>query len=275
MRWIFRAVFLFAVIIGGFVLAERITVYPLDPRHVSPAEAGIAEMKELRVLGAHDRELIVWHAPARQGKPTIFYLHGNAGNLANRVPRFQRFLDRGFGIVAPAYRGSSGSKGWPYQAGISADIRQIYWDLAKGRLTGEKIRPVIYGESIGAAVAVQLNLSAMISADADLGAPKAIILEAPFTSLKDVAHAVQPELVLLTGLMLSRWESIEVAPLITAPLLILHGRNDPLIPIAHGRAIFEAAGGEDKEFYEVKDAGHIDVWKVAAQRKLFDWLKRF
>lgn len=272
MRWLIRAVFLLALIIGGFVLAERMVLYAFDPRRVPPDVAGVSEKS---VESATGKKMYVWMAPAARGKPTILYLHGNAGGLHNRKRRFHALTKRGYGLVAPGYRGSSGSAGWPTEKLIMQDIRALYGDLVRGDLTGTPTRPIVYGESIGAAVAINLNASAIASEDKGVGGPLAMALEAPFTSLRDVARAMHPELVLATGFMTSHWRSIDHAALIRTPLLILHGGHDGLVPIEQGRAIFDAARSEDKAFFEVTDAGHIDVWKVAAQKRLYRFLQRF
>lgn len=269
MRWIIRAIVLFALLIGGFGLAERLIIYAFDPRRIDPPVAGISEVI---VTSATGKKMYVWVAAPRQGKPTLLYLHGNAGNLNNRSPRFRGITERGYGLIAPAYRGSSGSTGWPIESLIREDIAGFYAQLVQGEITGAPVRPIIYGESIGAAVAIHLNAAIT---QAGLDGPRAIVLEAPFTSLRDLAHSIQPELVLATGFMTSHWRSIEYADKLTAPLLILHGRNDRLVPISQGRAIFDAASSRNKDFYEVTNAGHVDVWKVATQKRLYRFLSGF
>lgn len=258
MRLLFRAIVLLALFFGAYFTLERLVVYPLDPRAISPSDPRITEQK----FGT----MVIWTAPFKRGKPTVLYLHGNAGHIAKRTARFQRLMDRGYGIVAPSYRGGNGSKGWPTETGISDDIRALYIALTDGTLTGTPTIPVLYGESIGAAVAISLAATT---------SPRAIILEAPFTSLKDVAAHLHPQLPLATGLMLSRWPSLERAPMLQAPLLILHGEKDQLIPPDMGRAIFRAAGSAQKELYPVKGAGHINVWTGDAQRRLYKFLKQF
>lgn len=270
MRLILRAAFLFVLFFAVYFGVERLVVYPLDPREASPSSIGLQGFNASALETPDGKRLVYWHHPAQRGKPTILYLHGNAGNLSNRKLRFERLVKRGYGVVAPAYRGSSGSEGWPREAAIAKDILHFYEELVNGSLLDRSIRPVIYGESIGAAVALRLSVEM-----APELAPQALILEAPFTSLRDVGEAMHPALALATGLMQSRWNSLTYAAEIQTPTLILHGRDDPLVPIAQGRAIFEAIPASDKTFFEVPDAGHIDVWKASAQRKLYQFLNRF
>lgn len=111
-----------------------------------------------------------------------------------------------------------------------------------------------------------------VLADAALLPPRGVMLEAPFSSLADVGRSLDSWVRALTPLLSSQWESVKAAPKLTAPLLVLHGTRDPLIPIAQGRAVFDAASSVDKEFHAVTGAGHIDVWTVRSQRHLFAWI---
>ncbi len=265
MTWLIRAIVLLALFVGGYFVVERFTIYAFDPRLVAPDIPGVSETVFKNTAG---KDMIVWTAEPKRGKPTILYLHGNAGNLANRSFRFGAFRDRGYGLIAPAYRGSSGSEGWPTENAIRKDILSLYGSLLNGSLMGQPIKPVIYGESIGAAIAIHL----VADLDDPEDGPRAVVLEAPFTSLVDVAKSIQPELALLTGLMINRWNSIDYAPNLTQKLLILHGTNDTLIPLVQGREIFEQSGSTDKAFFPVEGAGHINVWKASAQRRLYQFL---
>lgn len=119
MSWVVLRIALFlGVLTSGFTFAERFVIYAFDPRMVDPASIGLA-MKAKEIKNPEGDKLVIWHAPAKPGRPTILYLHGNAGNLANRHQRFKIILSRGYGLIAPAYPGSSGSAGWPTQPLLS------------------------------------------------------------------------------------------------------------------------------------------------------------
>ncbi|HHS93833.1 MAG TPA: alpha/beta hydrolase, partial [Rhodobacterales bacterium] len=184
----------------------------------------------------------------------VLYFHGNAGNLAVRAGRFNAFHKRGYGIVAAGYRGSSGSTGTPGETALIDDARTLAASLHG---------PVVYyGESLGAALAIAL---------AETDPPAALVLEAPFTSLADMsAHLYgSPALV---RLLKSRWPSLARIAQVSAPLLILHGAQDSLVPPAQGRALLNAAASPEKRLYLVEGAGHTNVWQPDAQRVLFAFL---
>lgn len=250
---------LVAALGGGGLLGlgrfERAMVYPFDSTRVNPHAIGLSRVEEVEVesLG---HKLIVWVAPPQQGKPVIFYFHGNASNLANRAPRFETFLNRGYGLIAPAYRGSSGSTGKPSEAALTRDSRKIWREIGSliPGLTPDNV--VFYGESLGAAVTLKL-LDAP-----EIVRPGAVVLESPFSTLADVVRHAAPQFEPLIPQMKNTWNSVAHVRTLTTPLLILHGAEDELIPIAQGRAIHDAAGSERKRFHEVKGAGHNDIWIV-------------
>ena len=263
--FILRAVLAFGVLASGSVLAESFVVYAFSPRVVDPVSIGL-DMQEVRLTNAAGNQIVVWRAPAQPGRPTILYLHGNAGNLALRHQRFKVILARGYGLVAPAYPGSSGSTGWPTQTLVSDAITQVYQSVTSGRMTGAPTRPIVYGESLGAAVALQ------VVTDSRVQAPRAVVLEAPFSSLADVGRSLDSWVRFLTPLLSSEWQSLKVAPKLTAPLFVMHGTEDALIPIAQGRAVFEAASSSQKEFYAIQGAGHLNLWTRQSQRYFFAWI---
>ncbi|MBA85303.1 alpha/beta hydrolase [Thalassobius sp. S69A] len=261
-RWVFRLTLLGALLLAAIAAAsqaERWLFYPFDPRHVAPAQAGLSGVTETRLDTPDGKSLIVWSAPAQAGQPVILYFHGNAGNLAVRAGRFQHFLDRGYGLIAPAYRGSSGSSGTPSEATLTADARLIY----------DRMKPpgpvVVYGESLGTAVAISL----VAGLDRK---PAGLLLEAPFTSIKALARAHYPALADYADKLQNKWPSRARAGQLSLPLFILHGTQDELIPHKMGKAIYKAAPGPRKTFYSVKGGGHTDLWRSTTLPRIWRFI---
>ncbi|UYV38999.1 alpha/beta fold hydrolase [Rhodobacteraceae bacterium D3-12] len=260
------ATLLLTVSFGGLFAFDRIErelVYPFDPTEVSPRDIGLSMRAERFESGG--QQLVVWVAQPSQGKPVILYFHGNAGNLAARAGRFQRFMARGYGVVAPAYRGSSGSSGQPNEAALSFDAGRILQRI--GQFTGDA-PVVIYGESLGTGV----TLTAVDRAGVQ---PAAVVLEAPFTSVRAVALNAYPQLAPVIERMKSKWDSLSRVKRLTAPLLVLHGTDDSLIPIAQGRQIHAAARASHKQFREVKGGHHTDLWRSDVLPDLWRFIDRF
>ena len=246
---------------------EQSMVYPLNPAEVAPGDAGVSQMQAVRFASGKET-LVLWVVKPKAGKPVILYFHGNAGNLAVRAPRFGAFQKRGFGVVAMGYRGSSGSSGKPSQKGILRDAVNVY--LALPDLIGPA--PVIlYGESLGTGVAVLTADSPELAATP----PAAMVLEAPYTSLTDVTRRLYPKLKPLLFMMKNKWPSLRHIRNLDIPLLILHGTDDPLIPIEMGRKLFDTSPADDKTFFAVQGAGHNNVWQPDAKVALYAFLNRF
>lgn len=238
-------------------------IYPLDPTHVSPAEAKLPTVTEHALRMPDGVEIMIWTSPAPPGAPTVLYFCGNAGNLANRAERFRRFQAWGYGLVAMSYRGAGGSGGTPNEAVITADaelVRARLADLTGGGPSG----PVVYyGESLGAAVAVKLSRTFP---------PDGLILEAPFTSVPDIAAQALP--IFPARLIIDeQWNTRDHIRGLTAPLLIIHGTDDKVVPYAHGQTLFDAATADRKRLLTVEGGTHFNLWSVEVQKAIAAFLQ--
>ncbi|MEM6577482.1 MAG: alpha/beta fold hydrolase [Pseudomonadota bacterium] len=246
-------------------LYERRSVYPLDPARVDPAALGLAHLREV-TFEANGEMLVLWVSEPQPGKPVVLYFHGNAGNLANRAERFARLTAQGYGLVAMAYRGSGGSTGKPSERAITADATALY-DRISEVLPGIDVRQlVLYGESLGSGVVARL---VALRAGRQ---PSAVVLEAPYTSIPDVARHHMPWTAALSWKMTNRWDTAEHIQALRAPLLILHGDRDPVIPFAQGQSVFDRADSSDKQWLPVRGGGHDDLWRESTLAALWDFI---
>jgi len=244
----------------GLERIERALVYPFDSTETAPDLPGLSAQD----FDRDGTRLVIWHAAPRPGKPVIFYLHGNAGGLKHRTARFRHFLDRGYGLIAPAYRGSSGSAGIPGQEAITADMR-AFW-AARARWVPPDSPVVVYGESLGTGIAMVALLS-------QVNAPEAAILEAPYSSIADVARAAYPGIEPLLAQLQNRWDSLSVADRVEARMLVLHGTRDQVIPVEQGRAVFAALASSEKQFIEVPDADHHTLWRSDVLPRMWHFIE--
>lgn len=252
------AVTIYCAAFAALVIFQDTLIYPFNPTREAPD----SRMTEVTLVTPDKARLIVWAAQAKRGKPTILYFHGNAGNLHNRAERFDRMLDRGYGLVALGYRGSSGSTGAPSQTTLRADSTLVRLQL-KALIGTENPRKLIYyGESLGTTVAIHL---------AAHHPPDALILEAPFTSLKTLTQQAMPYFPTSLGLR-DDWDSLAQMPQITMPLLVMHGTADTVVPYDHGKTIFEAAPSPQKTFRSVEGLGHSGHWSVAGQTAIYRFI---
>nr|WP_210269954.1 alpha/beta hydrolase [Hyphomicrobium methylovorum] len=246
-------------------LAQRHFIYFPDPTRTAPAAAGLPSVSE-EILQTPDGESIVaWYAAAQPGQPTLLYFHGNGGALELRNERIRKYLNRGRGMFMMSYRGFSGSTGSPSERANIADAKLAYDALVRKGIRPEDI--IIYGESLGTGVAVQ------VASEKPVGG---VILDSPFTSIAERAQQLYPWLPV--GLLLQdRYDSIRYIGSVHAPLLIVHGDADEVVPVDMGRRLF-AAANEPKQLEIIRGAGHdnhsefgsfarIDAWVDALRKK--------
>lgn len=235
---------------------EMAAVYPFDDTYATPAQAGAQGLVETTLKTEDGASLIVWRADAELGQPTVVYFSGNAGALRDRAQRLSQISEAGYGVIAPAYRGSSGSTGTPEEALLVSDAAAVAQGLPSD--------VILYGESLGAAIAIRLAAE---------GIGQAVVLEAPFTSLGDLVAAQFPAED-LSGVLTQRWDSLSLMGALSQPLMVIHGETDHVVPQRMGRAIFEAAGSTDKTFVSVSEHGHTGLWTEAVRSDLFTFLDR-
>ena len=242
-------------------LGQRRLMYFPDRARTMPVQAGLVGVEE-RVLKTPDgARVVAWYGKARPGQPTLLYFHGNAGSLVNRAPRVERFMAQGWGVYMMTYRGYGGSTGSPTETANVADAR-----LAYGALVLEGVEPasiILYGESLGSGIAVRLATERPVGG---------VVLDAPYTSIVDVAAQAYPFLP-VRALIVDRYETTKYIAQVRAPILILHGERDMVIPVAMGREVFRLAN-EPKRLVTFANGGHSDLYVDGngALEAMRDWM---
>ncbi len=249
---------------------ERKMIYPLSPRYVHPKAAGLHNTTEHRIK-RDAQDLLVWSVPAK-GPPraTVLYFHGNAGNLAVRAARFKQIQSQGFNVLAMSYRGSSGSDGIPSEPAITEDALHLFQNAHRFSSVRTPQRLIIYGESLGSAVTIAL-LHQLPAAQR----PAGVILEAPFTSIPDMARALTDVPANLIARISDRWDSHSRTNALTVPTLIIHGTLDEVTPYTMGRAIFQAVPIKDKNFIAVEGASHSGTWRADTMPSLWSFIRAY
>ena len=253
---------LYLVAVVALFVFQRNLIYHPDTTYYTPADAGLTGVQEVTLATLDGERLIAWWAAATPGRPTILYFHGNGGSLIGGAERIQLFSQAGFGVFMLSYRSYSGSTGKPSERALVSDAILAYEYLRQQSVSPEDV--VVYGESLGSGVAVQLAVSRPVGA---------VILDAPYTSLPDIGKSLYPFMPVET-FMTDRFESRRHIEKVKAPILILHGTKDRTIPIEFGRALFEAAP-EPKEFAAIEGAGHSNIYSYGAFAQLQRFVERF
>jgi len=233
---------------------QRALLYFPDPVRTAPAAAGLPQAQEVMLTSADGQKLVAWHVPPKGAKPVIIYFHGNAGALDLRAGRFKWLTADGDGLVALSYRGYGGSTGQPTETGLLDDAVSAY-DFAVARYPAERV--VLFGESLGTGVAVALAAERMV---------RGLILDAPFTSIADVGAAAYP-FAPVRWLIKDDFRSDERIARVNAPILMLHGERDRIIPIVFGERLFLLAK-EPKRMVRFPEGGHINLDDFGAEKTI-------
>ncbi|MBM3509453.1 MAG: alpha/beta hydrolase [Alphaproteobacteria bacterium] len=236
----------YAAIVALAYFFQRSLQYFPDRSAASPAAAGVPEMAAVETASADGTRLIGWYRDAKPGRPTVVLFHGNGGNIGDRAFLVRPWLDRGLGVVLFNLRGYGGSGGSPSEAGWFMDSAAVL-AFARGRGVPPE-RLVVFGESLGSGVAVKVATEHAIAA---------LILQTPLTSAADVAQHHYPFLP-ARWLIKDRYDSAARISALRAPLLIVHGEADLVVPVRFGRALL-AAAPEPKRGVFIAGAGHNDV----------------
>lgn len=246
------AVSLLALVWAG---QRRLIYFPFG-RVPLPASVGLADAEQVTFTTADGVTLRGWYVPAATSADTpatctMIVFNGNAGNRAYRAPLALAFRARGVALLLFDYRGYGDSAGSPDERGLTHDARAAR-AYVQARPDVDAARIVYFGESLGAAVAVELAIA---------HTPMALVLRSPFTSMADVGRVHYP--ILPVGLLLrDRFASIERIADVRAPLLVIAGDGDGIVPLAQSRTVYDAATSP-KQFVVVEGADHNDADLVA------------
>ena len=229
---------------------ENFFVFFPDRAHEFSPKTMHLDYEEVYFKTEDNKTLHGWFFPGKAASPVLIFFHGNAGNISHRLDNVTHLLEQGFGVFIFDYRGYGKSTGRPSESGIYKDGLAAY-----GYLEGKKKVPpeqiILFGRSLGAAVAVEVALKRRV---------RALIMESAFTSTKDMAKTM-PLFALLSPLLPTNYNNMEKVGRITVPKLIIHGDQDDIVPYAMGQKLFQAAKCP-KFFYLLPDAGHNDTYVV-------------
>ena len=225
----------FVITVVVYFFQRKLLYHPFSPQITG--KGLIHNFETINFKTSDNFELKGWFHLKNSNKKTILFLHGNAGNLDNRIDKLNSLgsLDINFLIIA--WRGYSGNPGKPSETGLYKDaLGGIEWLNKKG-ISNDRI--ILYGESLGTAITTEVAQNENFAG---------IILEAPFTSMVDMGQKIYPffpERFLLKD----KYESKNKIKNIKSPILVLHGRKDKIVPFYMGEKIFEIANNPKFKYF--------------------------
>lgn len=255
-RWVFPVVLGYLVLVGAaWSLQGCMIHFPTSSLVADPEDAGLA-YQDLTLTTEDDERLNAWFVPAEQARGTLLFFHGNAGNISHRLDSLRIFHQLQLDVLIVDYRGYGRSSGRPTEQGLYRDGQAAWRYLTEER----QVDPndiVLFGRSLGAAVAAHLAARQPVGA---------VILESGFTSIADLGSDLYPFLPVRL-LVRYRYPTAEDLTQVTAPVLVVHSRDDEIIPFSHGEQLYQVAS-EPKWFLEIEgshNTGFLDSGETYIQ----------
>ena len=247
----------------GFFLYifQRRIVFNVSGKPKKPDHYGLNNIKELEILTKDRIKLLCWYSKAKINNPTLIYFHGNSFDIGERAYRIKRYINHGWGVLLVSWRGFSGNKGKPSEANLYIDAESIMKWVDKEKII-KKDDIILYGESLGTGVALEMATRYSF---------KSIILEAPFTSIVDIAqkkYKIYPA----RFLVLDKFDNLSKIKKITSPILVISGKKDEVIPHNHSIKLYNEAN-KPKDCLFIDEAMHNNLYDFDIENKVIEFNK--
>lgn len=231
---------------------SRYIYFPDRSLLADPSSIGL-QFESVYFEAADGIKLSGWFIPSDSARGVLLFCHGNAGNISHRLESIQIFHQLGLDVFIFDYRGYGQSEGKPTETGTYQDAAAAWRYLVEERkLASTDI--VVFGRSLGGAIASWL---------AQQHTPRALIVESSFTSIPDIAATLYRYLP-VRQLLRFDYNTAEYLSRVNCPVLVVHSRNDEMMPFSHGQRLFEVAG-EPKQFLEISGT-HNEGFLMSGER---------
>lgn len=244
-----------------YLFQTHVIYYPSKTVAATPRDIGLA-YRDLSLTTSDGVAINAWYIPAPHARATVLFSHGNAGNIGNRLETVRILHGLGANVLLYDYRGFGKSEGSPGEEGTYRDA-EAAWEYLVSKETVAPDRIILWGRSLGSAVAIELAMRKKAGA---------LVVESGFTSVATVAKKVIPYLP-VDLLVRHRYASIEKVSSITTPALFIHSPDDEVIPFAQGQELFERSASVPKQFLAIK--GSHNAGFLVSDRVYTDALDSF
>lgn len=261
MSYLLWAIFAYVLFGGVLFGCQRSLLYHPNQVIPDPHEYGLENVTVEKIKTDDGYSLLAWwHQPQSADTPVIVYFHGNAGNLGHRAEKIRPYISAGYGVLIVSYRYNAGAGGSPSEAGLYADGRAAVAFVKNTGISSDRL--VMYGESLGTAIAVKMATETEV---------RAVVLESPYSSIADVAQS-HYWYVPAKFLLHDKFDAAANIGQINAPLFVIHGERDAIIPIKFSRALFAAAKAPKTSKF-LAAAGHNNLYEHGAAQYIQDFLE--
>lgn len=224
--------------------------FPLRTIEATPKDIGL-NYENVTFTTKDGVRLSGWFIPANPSRATLIFCHGNAGNISHRLEKIKIFINLNLDVLIFDYRGYGMSKGSPSENGLYLDAEVVYDYLINVKNIPPQ-KTIVFGESLGSAVAVDLAYKHDLAG---------VIVEGGFTSVKDMAKRIFP--FIPAFIYASKFDSLEKIKNIKSPKLIFHSVDDEIVPFEFGEKLFHTAA-KPKEFVKIR-GGHNDAFFISQE----------
>lgn len=233
-----------AIAAAAFFAQGQIIYHPFKRIVATPEDIGL-EYQEVSEPTADHRKLVFWRIPNSNSKKVVAYFHGNADNISTNVGLYKQLHEIGATIIAVEYPGYGPAAGAPSEAAIDLDIEALSVWLRREYLA-DSVTVIAMGRSLGGAVAAKLAQAYPV---------RGLIIESSFSRMTDIAQQ-QFWFLPVSLLLRERYDTESIVSNLSIPILVIHSRDDEVVPFALGERLYRAAIGP-KRFLEI-EGGHND-----------------
>ena len=258
-KYIISAFFIYFLIGLVIFLFQRKILFNISGKPNKPEDYGLNNIKELKIQTSDAVGLLAWLSMPKPNLPLLVYFHGNSFDIGERADRIKRYINNGWGVLLLAWRGYSGNLGKPTEKNLYIDGESaIKWIIDNLNFDYENL--IIYGESLGCAVAVDLGTRYKF---------KSIVLESPFTSILDIArrrYKIYP----VKYFILDKFDNYSKIDKIMSPILIISGKKDEIIPHSHSKKLFLKAKNPKKNLF-IDEAMHNNLYDFDIDKEVINF----
>ena len=259
MNYIFSAIFLYLFL--GFLLYifQRRIIFNKSGHPGAPRDYNLDKTEEIYIKTEDNLDLLSWYHKGDDSLPLLVYFHGNSFHIGDRAYRMQKYIENNWSILLVSWRGFGGNKGKPTEKNFYKDSKAVLkWIENNTKFQFKDL--VIYGESLGSGVAVELGTKHKFLS---------IVLEAPFTSISDIAK-IRYKIFPTKYLVKDKFDNLSKINKIISPLLIISGKRDEIVPHEHSIILLDKAKVIKKGVF-VDEAIHNNLYDFGIEKNVINF----
>ena len=259
MDYIFSAIFLYLFFGLLLFIFQRRIVFNKSGHPGSPGDYNLINAKEVFITTDDGINLLSWYSQGDKKLPLLVYFHGNSFHIGDRAHRIEKYMSKNWNVLLISWRGFGGNNGNPTEKNLYKDGEAVLkWIKEKTNFKLNQI--IIYGESLGSGVAVELGTKYHFLS---------IVLEAPFTSIEDIAkkrYRIYPTKYLVKD----KFDNFNKIDSLKSPLLIISGKKDEILPHDHSIKLYEKANVQKKCVF-IDEAIHNNLYDFGIEKDVIEF----